>query len=200
MMARGVKCMHYLVVASDVLTQFVITLADLERGLEHRLVIKVEPDDPVVPLQPPDAPDKPGAGAAVEGRLVEYSGNVADVGRGGEVKGLEVAVDTAQYLGVAVHDEDGVLVPPLDTHAVPHPEDHLLETAKDGGPGAEVVAELNEPVDNRHGEKIPPRLGPLLVTGSNVSLASKEKTLRTGSQLIKRNICRWNFQYYHNLL
>lgn len=124
--------MHYLVVASDVLTQFVITLADLESRLEHWLVIEMKPDDPMVPLEPPDAPNQTGAGAAVEGRLVEDGGHVADVGRGGEVKGLEVAVDTAEHLGVGVHDEDGVLVPSLDTYAVPHAEDDLLEAAEDG--------------------------------------------------------------------
>lgn len=124
--------MHYLVVASDVLTQFVITLADLESRLEHWLVIEMKPDDPMVPLEPPDAPNQTGAGPAVEGRLVEDGGHVADVGRGGEVKGLEVAVDTAEHLGVGVHDEDGVLVPSLDTHAVPHAEDDLLEAAEDG--------------------------------------------------------------------
>ena len=150
--------MHYLVVASDVLTQFVITLADLKRGLEHRLVIEVEPDDPMVPLEPPDAPNQPGACAAVEGRLVEDGGHVADVGRGREVEGLEVAVDTAEDLRIGVHDEDRVLMPPLDAHAVPHPEDDLLEAAEDGGAGAEVVAELDEPVDDRNGEKIPTRL------------------------------------------
>ena len=72
--------MPYLVVASDVLTQFVITLADLESRLEHRLVIEMKPDDPMVPLEPPDAANQPGAGSAVEGRLVEDGGYVADVG------------------------------------------------------------------------------------------------------------------------
>lgn len=62
--------MHYLVVASDVLTQFVITLADLERRLEHGLVIEMKPDDSMIPLEPPDAADQAGACAGVEGRLV----------------------------------------------------------------------------------------------------------------------------------
>ena len=78
--------MHYLVVARDVLTQFVITLADLERRLEHRLVIEMEPDDPMVPLQSPNAAHQAGASAAVEGRLVQDGGHMADVGGGGEVK------------------------------------------------------------------------------------------------------------------
>ena len=102
--------MHYLVVARDVLTQFVITLADLKSRLEHWLVIEMKPDDPMVPLEPPDAPNQPGAGAAVEGRLVEDGRHVADVGGGGEVKGLEVTMNTAKNLWISVHDEDGVLM------------------------------------------------------------------------------------------
>ena len=103
--------MHYLVVARDVLTQFVITLADLERGLEHWLVIEMEPDDPMVPLESPNTAHQAGACAGVEGRLVEDGGHMADVGRGGEVQGLEVAVNTAKDLWISVHDEDGVLMP-----------------------------------------------------------------------------------------
>ena len=41
-------------------------------------------------------------------------------------------MDTAEHLGVGVHDEDGVLVPSLDTDAVPHAQDDLLEAAQDG--------------------------------------------------------------------
>lgn len=156
--------MHYLVVASDVLTQFVITLADLERRLEHRLVIEMKPDDPMIPLEPPDAANQPRACARVEGRLVENGGHVAYVGRGREVEGLEVTVDTAKHLRVGVHDEDGVLVPSLDTHAVPHPEDDLLEAAKDGRARAEVVAEFHKTVDDRDGEKVATRFRSLLVT------------------------------------
>ena len=103
--------MHYLVVARDVLTQFVITLADLERGLEHWLVIEMEPDYPMVPLESPNAAHQAGACAGVEGRRVEDGGHMADVGRGGEVQGLEVAVNTAKDLWISVHDEDGVLMP-----------------------------------------------------------------------------------------
>ncbi len=156
--------MHYLVVASDVLTQFVITLADLERRLEHRLVIEMKPDDPMIPLEPPDAANQPGACAGVEGRLVEDGGHVADVGRGGEVEGLEVTVDAAKHLWVSVHDEDGVLMPSLDAHAVPHPEDDFLEAAEDGRTRAEVVAEFHKPVDDRDGEKVATWLRSLLVT------------------------------------
>ena len=42
--------MHYLVVASDILAQFVITFADLESRLEANLVIEVEPNGPMTPF------------------------------------------------------------------------------------------------------------------------------------------------------
>lgn len=63
----------------------------------------------MVPLEAADAAHEALAGAHVEGGEVEQRGHGADVGAGGEVQRLEVAVHRAQHLGVAVHDEDAVL-------------------------------------------------------------------------------------------
>ena len=63
----------------------------------------------MVPLEAADASHEALAGAHVEGGEVEQRGHGADVGAGGQVQGLEVAVHGAQHLGGGVHDEDAVL-------------------------------------------------------------------------------------------
>ena len=63
----------------------------------------------MVPLEAADASHEALAGAHVEGGEVEQRGHGADVGAGGQVQGLEVAMHGAQHLGVRVHDEDAVL-------------------------------------------------------------------------------------------
>ena len=63
----------------------------------------------MVPLEAADASHEALAGAHVEGGEVEQRGHGADVGAGGQVQGLEVAVHRAEHLGVGVHDEDTVL-------------------------------------------------------------------------------------------
>ena len=63
----------------------------------------------MVPLEAADASHEALAGAHVEGGEVEQRGHGADVGAGGQVQGLEVAVHGAEHLGVGVHDEDAVL-------------------------------------------------------------------------------------------
>ena len=99
-----VEKFHYLVVASDILAQFIITFTYLESWLEHRLVIKMEPDIAMTQFQSSYASNQTAAGAHIEGGLVQEVGNVSNVGGGGEVQGLEVPVDGAKNLGVIVHD------------------------------------------------------------------------------------------------
>ena len=60
------------------------------------------------------ASDQSSTGAHIEGSLIQDVWNISNVSGGGEIKGLEVAVDRPEDLGVVVHDQDAVLVVSLD--------------------------------------------------------------------------------------
>ena len=123
----------------------------------------MEPDIAMTQFQSSYASHQAPTGAHVEGGLVQQVGYVPDVGGGRQVQRLEVAMDGAENLGIVVHDEDTVLVVPLDIDRVPHPEDDFLEAPEDGGAAAEIITKLYKSVDYSHGEKIPPTLGSFLL-------------------------------------
>ena len=108
------------------------------------------------------ASDQSSTGAHIEGSLIQDVWNISNVSGGGEIKGLQVAVDRAEDLGVVVHDQDAVLVVSLDIDWVPHAQDHFLQAPQHRRPAAEIVAKLHKSIDDGEREKIPSTLASFL--------------------------------------
>ena len=142
--------MHYLVVTSDILAQFVIAFAYLEGRLEDRFMIKMEPNDPVTKLDPPHAANEASTGAHVEGGLVQHVGDIANVGGGCQVQGLELPVDRSKNFRIIIHHQDTVLMPSLNADRVPHSKDNFLQTSQHCWPSSKIVTKLDKSIYNGH--------------------------------------------------
>lgn len=154
--------MHYLVVTSDILAQFVIAFAYLEGRLEDRFMIKMEPNDPVTKFDPSHAANEASAGPHVEGCLVKHIGNISYVGGGCKVQGLEFPMDRSQHFRIVIHHQHAVLMPPFNTDRVPHSKDNFLQTSQNCWPSSKIVTKLHKSIHNGHREKVTCRFRSLL--------------------------------------